>query len=140
MDRKTKIIATIGPASSSIEIIKKMILEGVNVCRINFSHGTHKENIQAIKNVREIDAALGCHTSILADLQGPKIRIGTMPKDGATLMNGAEFSRKAMHEAGVAIVPGSAFGETCQNYVRFSFAASRDNISQALENIKKMLG
>ena len=40
-------------------------------------------------------------------------------------MNGAEFARKAMHEAGVAIVPGSAFGETCQNYVRFSFAASQ---------------
>ena len=59
----------------------------------------------------------------------------------------SEFCKKAMHEAnkenikiGVAIVPGSAFGETCQNYVRFSFAASRDNISQALENIKKMLG
>ena len=54
-----------------------------------------------------------------------------------TGMNGAEFARKAMHEAGVAIVPGSAFGETCQNYVRFSFAASRDNISQALENNQK---
>ena len=62
------------------------------------------------------------------------------PKVIGTGMNGAEFSKKAMHEAGVAIVPGSAFGETCQNYVRFSFAASRDNISQALDNIKKMLG
>ena len=61
------------------------------------------------------------------------------PKVIGTGMNGAEFARKAMQEAGVAIVPGSAFGETCQNYVRFSFAASRDNISQALENIKKML-
>ena len=54
-------------------------------------------------------------------------------------MNGTEFSKKAMHEAGVAIVPGTAFGKTCQDYVRFSFAASQDNISQALENIKKML-
>jgi aspartate/methionine/tyrosine aminotransferase len=44
-----------------------------------------------------------------------------------------------MHEAGVAIVPGTAFGKTCNDYVRFSFAASRDNISQALENVKKML-
>ena len=61
------------------------------------------------------------------------------PKVIGTGMKCAEFARKAMHEAGVAIVPGSAFGETCQNYVRFSFAASRDNISQALENIKKML-
>ena len=62
------------------------------------------------------------------------------PKVIGTGMNGEEFSKKAMHEAGVAIVPGTAFGKTCNDYVRFSFAASRDNISQALENIKKMLG
>ncbi len=62
------------------------------------------------------------------------------PKVSGTGMNGVEFCKKAMHEAGVAIVPGTAFGQTCSDYVRFSFAASRDNISQALENIKKMLG
>ena len=54
-------------------------------------------------------------------------------------MNGAEFAGKAMHEAGVAIVPGSAFGETCQNYVGIQFCCIENNISQALENIKKML-
>jgi len=62
------------------------------------------------------------------------------PKVIGTGMNGKEFCKKAMHEAGVAIVPGTAFGKTCNDYVRFSFAASRDNISQALENVKKMLG
>jgi len=62
------------------------------------------------------------------------------PKVIGTGMNGSEFARKCMHEAGVAIVPGTAFGKTCQDYVRFSFAASQDNISNALENIKKMLG
>jgi aspartate aminotransferase len=62
------------------------------------------------------------------------------PKVIGTGMNGSEFSKKAMHEAGVAIVPGTAFGKTSKDYVRFSFAASQDNISQALENIKKMLG
>ena len=61
------------------------------------------------------------------------------PKVSGTGMTGAEFCKKAMHEAGVAIVPGTAFGKTCIDYVRLSFAASRDNISQALENIKKML-
>ncbi len=61
------------------------------------------------------------------------------PKVIGTGMDGSEFCRKAMHEAGVAIVPGTAFGQSCKDYVRFSFAASRDNISQALENIKKML-
>jgi aspartate aminotransferase len=62
------------------------------------------------------------------------------PKVIGTGMNGSEFAKKCMHEAGVAIVPGSAFGKTSQDYVRFSFAASQDNISNALENIKKMLG
>ena len=62
------------------------------------------------------------------------------PKVIGTGMNGVEFCKKAMYEAGVAIVPGTAFGKTCTDYVRFSFAASEDNISQAIENIKKMLG
>ena len=62
------------------------------------------------------------------------------PNVKGTGMNGSEFAKKCMHEAGVAIVPGTAFGKTSMDYVRFSFAASRDNISNALENIKKMLG
>ena len=62
------------------------------------------------------------------------------PKVIGTGMDGSEFCKRAMHEAGVAIVPGTAFGKTSKEYVRFSFAASQDNISNALENIKKMLG
>ena len=62
------------------------------------------------------------------------------PNVSGTGMNGSEFCKKAMHEAGVAIVPGTAFGKTSVDYVRFSYAASKDNISNALENIKKMLG
>jgi aspartate/methionine/tyrosine aminotransferase len=62
------------------------------------------------------------------------------PNISGTGMNGSEFCKKAMHEAGVAIVPGTAFGKTSVDYVRFSYAASKDNISNALENIKKMLG
>ena len=56
-----------------------------------------------------------------------------------TGMNGMEFTKKCLHEAGVAIVPGTSFGKKAVNYVRFSFAASQDNISKAIENIKKML-
>ena len=54
-------------------------------------------------------------------------------------MDGKEFAKKCLHEAGVAIVPGTSFGKKAIDYVRFSFAASQDNISKALENIKKML-
>ena len=61
------------------------------------------------------------------------------PKVIGTGMDGNEFARRCMHEAGVAIVPGTSFGKTAKDYVRFSFAASRDNITEALEKIKKML-
>ena len=61
------------------------------------------------------------------------------PNVKKTGLSGSEFAQKCMHEAGVAIVPGTAFGNTAQDYVRFSYAASRDNISEALEKIKKML-
>ena len=62
------------------------------------------------------------------------------PNVRETGMNGEEFSKRCLHEAGVAIVPGTSFGKKAKDYVRFSFAASQDNISQAIENIKKMLG
>ena len=62
------------------------------------------------------------------------------PKVIGTGMNGSEFTKKCMYEAGVAIVPGTAFGSTAKDYIRISFAASQDNISKALEKIKKMLG
>ena len=61
------------------------------------------------------------------------------PNVSGTGMNGSEFAKKCMHEAGVAIVPGTAFGKTSTDYVRFSFAASKENIQKALEKIKKML-
>jgi aspartate aminotransferase len=62
------------------------------------------------------------------------------PKVIGTGMNGSEFTKKCLHDAGVAIVPGNAFGSTSKDYVRISFAASQENIQKALEKIKKMLG
>ena len=91
MEKRTKIVATIGPSSSSEEILMEMINEGVNVFRINFSHGTHKDHIEAIKTIKKVDNKLGSHTAILADLQGPKIRIGKMPNDGVLLKENDEF-------------------------------------------------
>jgi len=76
MIRKTKIIATIGPATSSKVMLKKIIQRGVNVCRLNFSHLDHDVAKEIIKNIKEINQELHMHTAILADLQGPKIRVG----------------------------------------------------------------
>ena len=81
--KKTKIIATIGPASSSSEIMEKMVTEGVDVFRINFSHAKHNEVKKIIKRVRDIDKKLSLNTAIIADLQGPKLRIGKMRKNSS---------------------------------------------------------
>ena len=89
--RKTKIVATIGPVTSSKENLIKLIKSGVNVCRLNFSHSTHEEHIGVIKNIREADKELGTHTAILGDLQGPKIRIGDVKDNNIELVPGAEI-------------------------------------------------
>jgi len=79
--KKTKIIATLGPSSSSSGVIEKLIKEGVDVLRINFSHSSHEEAQVLIKEIRKINTNLNTNTSILADLQGPKLRIGEMRPD-----------------------------------------------------------
>lgn len=89
--KKTKIVATIGPASSSKEVLTEMIREGVNVCRINFSHGSHDDHLEVFKMVREINQELGSNVALLADLQGPKIRIGEVEQNGVLLQDGEEL-------------------------------------------------
>ena len=81
--KKTKIIATIGPSSSSSKTVEQMMLEGVDVFRINFSHAKHNEVKKTIKLIREIDKKLSLNTAIIADLQGPKLRIGKMRKNSS---------------------------------------------------------
>src|SRR6056300_1726560 len=80
--KKTKIVATLGPASASDEIIEKMILAGVNVFRINFSHADYKDVSDRIKMIRRVDKKLNVNTAILGDLQGPKLRVGKI-EEGA---------------------------------------------------------
>ena len=91
MSKRTKIVATVGPSTSSEEVLKAMIKEGVNVFRVNFSHGIHQDHINIIKKIRTVDEQLGTHSAILADLQGPKIRIGDMPEKGLLLEKNQEF-------------------------------------------------
>jgi pyruvate kinase len=79
--KKTKIVATLGPASGSKEVIKKMIDAGVNVFRINFSHANYEDVIERIAIIRGLSEEFGYNTSILADLQGPKLRVGIMSED-----------------------------------------------------------
>lgn len=79
--KKTKIVATLGPACSTEDVIKKMIDEGVNVFRINFSHADYSDVKSKIDIIRNLNQKYGYNTSILADLQGPKLRVGIMKED-----------------------------------------------------------
>ena len=76
--KKTKIVATLGPACSDASVIEQMMLQGVDVFRINFSHADYSDVEERIQTIRELNAKLNYHTSILADLQGPKLRVGVM--------------------------------------------------------------
>ncbi len=86
----TKIVATMGPSTNKKETLKKMIEKGVSVCRLNFSHGDHKAHLKTINQIKEINKELGVHTAILADLQGPKIRLGEVKKE-SFIEKGSEF-------------------------------------------------
>ncbi len=90
--KKTKIIATVGPATSSKSNLKKLILAGVNVIRINFSHGKHEDHIKVIERVREINKEERSHIALLADLQGPKIRIGEIENGSVSVKAGEEIT------------------------------------------------
>ena len=72
-NKKTKIVATLGPACSSVEVIKDMIDAGVNVFRVNFSHADYDDVLEKVNIIRDLNAKYGYTTAILADLQGPKL-------------------------------------------------------------------
>ncbi len=100
--KKTKIVATLGPATSRKEVLKNMIEAGVNVFRINFSHANYKDVKERIQMIRSLSDKYGYNTAILADLQGPKLRVGVMtedtivkPGDEVTFVTGKEFKGSA---------------------------------------------
>jgi len=106
--RRTKIVATLGPASSSPEVVEKLILAGLNVARLNFSHGTPDEHKARARMVREIAAKHGRFVALLGDLQGPKIRIAKFADKRIELKEGDSFRFSVTHprDAGTQDVVG----------------------------------
>ena len=98
--RSTKIVATLGPASSDPAVLEKMFQAGVDVVRLNFSHGTAEDHVRRAELVREICRVTGRTVAIMADLQGPKIRIGRFKDDRVLLGRGDEFTLDAEREIG----------------------------------------
>ncbi|HUT53527.1 MAG TPA: pyruvate kinase [bacterium] len=104
--RKTKIVCTIGPASESERVLTRLIRAGLNVARLNFSHGTHGEHREKLRRLRAISARLNCPVAVIQDLAGPKIRTGVLPPEGVRVRHGETVllsGRK--HAAGSGIIP-----------------------------------
>ena len=89
---RTKILATLGPQSNSDEKIAELIEAGVDGFRLNFSHGTHEEHKVTYDKIREISKQKGAHIAVVADLQGPKLRIGKFADGKVTLKKGQKFT------------------------------------------------
>src|SRR5438876_1962184 len=100
MNRATKIVATLGPASSTADVLTRMLAAGVDVVRLNFSHGTAADHQGRARMVRDAAHALGREVAVMADLQGPKIRIGKFSSGGVTLEAGQTFVLDADCELG----------------------------------------
>ena len=100
MARSTKIVATLGPASTDALVLERMLAAGVDVVRFNFSHGSASDHLQRAERVREAAARIGRDIAIMADLQGPKVRVGKFEQGRVTLHAGAAFVLDASAERG----------------------------------------
>jgi len=111
MPRSTKIVATLGPACSKPDVLRRMLAAGADVVRLNFSHGTGKDHVDLAELVREVARALGREVAIMADLQGPKIRIGKFAEGKVELVPGARFILDAECDLGDATRVGLDYRE-----------------------------
>ena len=113
---KTKIVCTIGPASASPAVMEKMLLAGMNVARLNFSHGSFDEHARVIADLRAVAQRTGKRVAIMADLSGPKIRIGELAEP-------------------VELAPGASFELTCQQ-LQFSYGVSAVHAPGAIDDLR----
>ena len=111
MPRSTKIVATLGPACSKPDVLRRMLAAGADVVRLNFSHGTGKDHVDRAQLVREVARGLGREVAIMADLQGPKIRIGKFASGKVELVPGARFVLDAECDLGDATRVGLDYKE-----------------------------
>ena len=95
MDSRTKIVATLGPASETAEVLDDLLAAGVDVVRLNLSHGTVEDHVLRLHAVRAAADRVGRVVGILADLPGPKVRAGQLPPEGVQLVAGAQLRLKA---------------------------------------------
>jgi pyruvate kinase len=110
--RRTKVVATLGPSTDDPAVLERLIRAGADVLRVNFSHGKEADHRRRVAQVRELAAQLDCDVGILADLQGPKIRLGLLPDEGGEVPTGGEVycipgaeDLEAYERDGVPVLP-----------------------------------
>lgn len=118
--QNTKIVATVGPACSSEEKLKELIYAGVDIFRLNFSHGTHDIHKEVLEKIIKLNEELGTHTGILADLQGPKLRVGKVQEGGIPLKPGDE----------ILFVLEECIGNSDRVYMKYDQFASDVNVGE----------
>ncbi|HEY2817975.1 MAG TPA: pyruvate kinase [Casimicrobiaceae bacterium] len=128
MPRATKIVATLGPACSDPAVLHRMIAAGVDVVRLNFSHGTADDHLERARLVREIGRTLSREVGIMADLQGPKIRVGKFAEGKVTLEPGQRFVLDADCEIGDKTGVGLDYKELPQDVSRDSVLLLNDGL------------
>ena len=101
--KSTKQIATLGPSSNTLEMIEKLFLAGADVFRLNFSHGEHSEKDKLVNIIRIIEKKYNHPIAILADLQGPKLRVGTFEKDKVILVDGRKLFISLLTFAAISV-------------------------------------
>ena len=99
---KTKIVATMGPSTENIAVLEELFKAGLDICRINFSHGDYEPIKHVIDNIRILNKKLNRHVGILGDLQGPKLRIGKVKDNAVELINGQEIIITTKESEGTA--------------------------------------
>jgi len=112
---KTKTVATIGPSSSSKEVLMQMIQNGLDVARLNFSHGSYEDHQKVVDTIREINKELGANTSMLADLQGPKLRVGEMENGCVQIVTGNTITITTIKQIGTEKVIYTNYKEFAQD-------------------------
>ena len=105
--RRTKVVATIGPASQSIDVMRQLLQGGVNIVRLNFSHGTHEDHRQTLENLRAVRDELHTPITVLGDLSGPKVRVGVFEEDAIALITFVEMLLAFIYEL-PSLVPTQA--------------------------------
>ncbi len=128
--RKTKIVCSLGPASSSDSVVRELILAGMNVARLNFSHGDQKSHLASIDQVRRISAELGTPVALLLDTKGPEIRTGMVENDGTVTINKGDD---------VVIVTDDSFTTAAENGKPARISLSWKEAGEKLQNGHRVL-